>query len=167
MLRAVNVGGTGRLKMDELRSLCTGLGFLNVKTYIASGNVVFQGQQAPESIKRRLETELASHTGREIPVVVRTESELREAMLENPFRNKPPNKTLITFLDSPAPADAIDSIRNRADEDIHIGCREIFVHYGEGISNSKLRIPAAEAGTARNLNTVNRLADMAAALSGG
>lgn len=70
-------------------------------------------------------------------------------------------------MDEPAPGDAIDSIRNRADEDIHIGTREIFVYYGDGISNSKLRIPAAEAGTARNLNTVNRLADMAAALSGG
>jgi uncharacterized protein (DUF1697 family) len=164
LLRAVNVGGTGKLKMDELRSLCTELGLLNVKTYIASGNIVFQSNSDPDSIKQNLEEKLHVHTGKLIPVLIRTEAELLAALEENPFKNAAPNKTLITFLDEPAPSDTLESVKNRLDEEIYIGSREIFVHYVEGISNSKLKIPAAKSGTARNLNTVNKLVGIASSL---
>ena len=164
LLRAINVGGTGKLKMDELRSLCTELGLLNVKTYIASGNIVFQSNSDPDSIKQNLEEKLHVHTGKLIPVLIRTEAELLAVLEQNPFKNAAPNKTLITFLDQPAPPDALESVKNRLGEEIYIGSREIFVHYVEGISNSKLKIPAAKSGTARNLNTVNKLAGIAASL---
>lgn len=164
LLRAVNVGGTGKLKMDELRSLCAELGLLNVKTYIASGNIVFQSNLDPDSVKQNLEKKLQAHTGKLIPVLIRTEAELLAALEENPFKNAAPNKTLITFLDEPAPSDTLESVKNRLDEEIHIGSRELFVHYVEGISNSKLKIPAAKSGTARNLNTVNKLVGIASSL---
>lgn len=66
------------------------------------------------------------------------------------------------FLDEPPPADAVEAARNRAGEEIALGRREIYVHYPEGMGRSKLRLPAAEAGTARNMNTVAKLAEMAA-----
>jgi uncharacterized protein (DUF1697 family) len=164
LLRAVNVGGTGKLKMDELRSLCTELGLLNVKTYIASGNIVFQSDENADSVKQNLEKKLHAHTGKHIPVLVRTDAELLAVLKQNPFKNAPPNKTTITFLDELAPSDTLESVKNRLGEEIHVGSREIFVHYVEGISNSKLKIPAAKSGTARNLNTVNKLVAMASSL---
>ena len=68
------------------------------------------------------------------------------------------------FLDAAPPRDAIDHVVGRKDERIALGIREIYVHYGEGMGKSKLRIPAAKAGTARNMNTVAKLAELAAQL---
>jgi uncharacterized protein (DUF1697 family) len=68
------------------------------------------------------------------------------------------------FLDAPPPRDAIDHAVGRKDERIALGIREIYVHYAEGMGKSKLRIPAAKAGTARNMNTVAKLVELAAGL---
>ena len=57
------------------------------------------------------------------------------------------------------------AVNNRQDEQIHLGESEIYVHYGSGMGRSKLRIPAAGAGTARNLNTVAKLMEMASKTS--
>ena len=67
------------------------------------------------------------------------------------------------MLDRPPPKDLLDTVRNRAeDERVAAGTREVYVAYGEkGIGRSRLRIPAAEAGTARNMNTIARLAELA------
>jgi Protein of unknown function (DUF1697) len=54
LLRAVNVGGTGKLPMSELKAICRGAGFARVETYIASGNVVFEGKAAPSKVKAEL-----------------------------------------------------------------------------------------------------------------
>ena len=66
------------------------------------------------------------------------------------------------FLDGPPPKDTLAAVRGQEDEEIKLGQREIYVHYGEGMGTSKLIIPAAKAGTARNMNTVAVLAKMAA-----
>jgi uncharacterized protein (DUF1697 family) len=82
----------------------------------------------------------------------------------NPFADLAANCTYAFFLDAPPPRDAIDHVAGRKDERIALGIREIYVHYGEGMGKSKLRIPAAKAGTARNMNTVAKLAELAAQL---
>jgi uncharacterized protein (DUF1697 family) len=81
----------------------------------------------------------------------------------NPFREQRPNNVQVFFLNAPPPADLLAAVRNQAgDERIAAGIREVYVAYGErGIGRSRLRIPAAEAGTARNMNTVARLAQLA------
>ena len=61
LLRAVNVGGTGKLPMSELKAICEQLGFTSVRTYIASGNVVFASRKAESAIKRDLEKALAAY----------------------------------------------------------------------------------------------------------
>jgi uncharacterized protein (DUF1697 family) len=161
LLRAVNVGGTGKLPMTELVAMCARAGFGDVRTYIASGNVVFASKLTEARVKRLLEAELAVYAGKPVGVLVRTAQEMAEVALANPFPKAAPNRTLAIFLDAPPPADALKLARGVKDEEMRIGLREIYVHYGEGMGSSKLKIPAAQAGTARNMNTVAKLAEMA------
>jgi uncharacterized protein (DUF1697 family) len=81
---------------------------------------------------------------------------------DNPFPKLAPNRTMAVFLDRAPSADTLGGIRGQRDEQIRLGRREIYVHYGEGIAKSKLVIAAAKTGTARNMNTVAMLARMAA-----
>jgi uncharacterized protein (DUF1697 family) len=80
----------------------------------------------------------------------------------NPFAKGEPKHTCAIFLDTAPPRDALDHVKGRSDEELALGRREIFVHYPSGMGRSKLRLPAASAGTARNMNTVAKLAEMAA-----
>lgn len=161
LLRAVNVGGTGKLPMAELKALCEGCGFGEVRTYIASGNVVLSSPAPPAQVKAALEQALATYAGRPVGVAVRSADELARALVANPFADAAPNRAVIVFLDHPPPDDALAHVRHRNGEGIALGEREIYIHYGDGMRESKLRLPAAEAGTARNLNTVARLLAMA------
>ncbi len=69
------------------------------------------------------------------------------------------------FLDGSPPADPLDGVTGLRDEQLALGTREIFIHYGDGMAGSRLRMPYAQQGTARNMNTVGKLAAMAAALA--
>lgn len=162
LLRAVNVGGAGKLSMRDLKAMCEAAGFACVRTYIASGNVVFQSPHDEASVKTVLESALAAHAGKPIGVCVRSAGEMAQVLAANPFAEAAPNRTVAIFLDGPAPPDALDHVKGQAGEEIDLGLREIYVHYGQGMADSKLRIAAAAAGTARNMNTVAKLAAMAA-----
>jgi len=83
---------------------------------------------------------------------------------ENPFPDAPLNRTMALLLDRAPPIDTLATIRGRKDERIELGRREIYIHYGEGMAKSKLVVPAAKTGTARNMNTVAALARLAAEL---
>jgi uncharacterized protein (DUF1697 family) len=164
LLRAVNVGGTGKLPMTELASMCEESGFAAVRTYIASGNVVFTSKLSEAGVKRALEKRLTDYTGKPAVVMVRTAEELRDVAARNPFPDAPGNRTVAIFLDNPPPSDTLDHVSGRADEQIALGKREIYVAYGADMGHSKLKITAAKNGTARNMNTVAKLAEMALAL---
>ncbi len=163
LLRAVNVGGTGRIPMSELKAMCVDEGFDDVQTYIASGNVVFAGDRSESDLKVALESRLAAYFGKPCNVFVRTAEELAAVVRTNPFPDDPPNWTLAMFLDSAPAPEMIDGARGRTTERIELGRREIYVAYGEGMGRSKLKIPGAAMSTARNLNTVAKLAELAAA----
>jgi len=165
LLRAVNVGGTGKLPMTELKAMCEAAGFSKVKTYIASGNVVFQSKLPEAKVKALLETALAAYAGKPVGVMVRTAAEMAAVLAANPFPDAATNRTVAIFLDHQPPADALEFATGINGEKMHLGLREIYVHYGDGMADSKLKIPAAKTGTARNMNTVAKLAEMAAALS--
>jgi uncharacterized protein (DUF1697 family) len=164
LLRAVNVGGTGKLPMSDLKAMCDELGFTSVRTYIASGNVVFANRKSEAAIKSALEKRLAAYAGKPVGVLVRSAAEMAEVSAKNPFPKAAPNRTMAVFLVEAPPKDTIASVRGRKDEEIKLGKREIYVHYGEGMAKSKLVIPAAKTGTARNMNTVATLAKMAGEL---
>ena len=162
LLRAVNVGGTGKLPMNELKNICEELGFGAVRTYIASGNVVFESRKSEAAIKAALEKRLQVFAGKPVGVLVRTAAEMAQVLADNPFAKAAANRTMAVFLDRAPPADTLAGVRGRKDEEIRLGRREIYIHYGEGMAKSKLVISAAKAGTARNMNTVAVLARMAA-----
>ena len=163
LLRAVNVGGTGKLPMAELREMCVAIGFQDVRTYIASGNVVFRSTKSAVQVKKALEARLAEYAGKPVGVVVRSGADLARVLAGNPFTGAAPNRVVAIFLDDPPPPDALDAVRHRRDEQIELGEREIYVHYGDGMADSKLVIPATRTGTARNMNTVAKLIEMAGA----
>jgi uncharacterized protein (DUF1697 family) len=160
LLRAVNVGGT-KLPMSELRAVCVAAGFEQVETYIASGNVVFTSHASGAQVQSQLQRRLAELAGKPITVVLRTAAQMRSVLAANPFAQREPRLTHAFFLPTPPPKDAIDGARHRQDEDIRLGEREIYVYYPHGMGQSRLQIPAAAAGTARNMNTVGKLAAMA------
>jgi uncharacterized protein (DUF1697 family) len=87
---------------------------------------------------------------------------MADVLAANPFRDTEPKYTYAVFLDARPPRDAIDHAVGVNGEEIALGKREIFIHYPSGMGRSRLRIPAAKDGTARNLNTVARLAELAA-----
>lgn len=160
LLRAVNVGGTGKLSMTDLKAMCIEKGFDHVETYIASGNVVFESNASPVRVKSELEARLLAYAGKPVGVAVRTASEMQAVLDGNPFPQKPPNSTVAIFLDEPPPSDALDHALGKVEEEAVLGSREIYVHYGAGMARSKLKIPAAKRGTARNMNTIAKLVRM-------
>jgi len=166
LLRAVNVGGTGKLPMSELRSICESLGFSAVRTYIASGNVVFDSPLSEAEVKARLERRLEEYAGKQVGVLLRSAAEMAAVAAANPFPDAAANRTVAIFLDRAPPADALEHVSGRGEEEIALGVREIYVHYGSGMANSKLKIAAARPGTARNMNTVATLARWAATAAG-
>jgi len=162
LLRAVNIGGRGKLPMGDLKRLCEKAGFRNVRTNIASGNVVTERDGSEAEAKAALEAELEAYAGKPVGMIVRTAAEMAKVVALNPFPDRAANRTVAIFLDHPTPAEALEDIKGQANEEIRLSGREIYVHYPDGIGRSKLRIPAAHDGTARNMNTVAKLAAMAA-----
>ena len=162
LLRAINVGGTGKLPMGDLKAMCEEAGFAHVRTYIASGNVVFESKAPEARVKATLEKRLQTYAGKPMGVVVRTAAEMAAVVKANPFPKASPSQAVAIFLDQPPPADALKHAVGVNDETMRLGKREIFVHFPSGQGRSKLRIPAAKTGTARNMNTIAKLAEMAA-----
>ena len=160
LLRAVNVGGR-KLIMTELRVVADGLGLGSAKTYIASGNLLFTSSKSEGKVKAVLEVALTKHMGKSVGVMVRTAKEMAAVAKANPFADEPGNWVVAIFLDEAPPKDSADHAKNVADERMALGQREIYVHYPSGQGQSKLRIPAALNGTARNMNTVTKLAELA------
>jgi len=162
LLRAVNVGGTGKLPMSELKAMAEAAGLADVRTYIASGNLLFTSRLGETAVKKKLEQPLHTYAGRPVGVLIRSADEMAQVLADNPFPDAPGNRVVAIFLDDPPAVGALDDVRHRQQERLACGKREIYVHYGEGMADSRLLIPAAKAGTARNINTIAKLAALAA-----
>lgn len=148
--------------MSDLRRLAEAAGFNEVRTYIQSGNLLFSTDEAPSSAKSALEEKLANYANKPVGVVLRTAQEMREVLEANPFPDAEPSKVGILFLDDAPPPGTIETAKGQADEVIELGEREIYVHYPSGMGQTKLRLAAMTKGTVRNINTVSKLAKMAA-----
>lgn len=159
-LRAVNVGGTGKLPMAELRVMCEGLGFSKVQTYIASGNVVFESVLDATDVKDALESAVAKYLGKPAGIFVREKDALQTVIKANPFPQAE-SKRLMVILLSDAPTQAlIETAKFQSDEQIALGASCLYVHYPSGMGKSKLKIRGAEQGTARNMNTMVKMLEM-------
>lgn len=164
LLRALNLMGTRGLPMSELITLCEGLGFQSVRTWIASGNVVLQSRKSESAVKSTLEAALSKRMGRPVGVMVRTAPQIAAVLAANPFPQNHNSKVMAIFLDAAPVADAHLNLKNHTKEELRLGLREIYVYYPDGQGQSRLIIPALKHGTARNMNTIAKLAQMAAEL---
>ena len=167
LLRGVNLVGKSSLKMADLKAIADELKLDKARTYIASGNLLFLSGKPEEKLREMLEKRMQAHMSKEVRVMLRTADEMEAVVRADPFTDQPGNRVQAFFLNAPPPKDLLESVRNKADDErIAAGAREVFVAYGEkGIGKSRLRIPAAEAGTARNMNTVAKLAELAREMS--
>lgn len=98
------------LPMQELRTLCTGLGLTNVRTYIQSGNVVFESRLSEAVLRTKLEAALSDSTGHRVSVMVRTASELRATLDANPFPDARPAQVGVVFLSASVPEGSVRRI---------------------------------------------------------
>lgn len=162
LLRGINVTGSGILRMKDLAALCEGLGYKSVRTYIQSGNVLFDSNAAEPRLKSQLERALQAHMGKQISVMLRSAEELRAVRDANPFPGCEPPKIGVHFLDAAPPKDLLKSVVAPTGEQVHPGAREIYVYYPLGMGQSKLQMSLGGApATVRNINTVTRLVEMA------
>jgi uncharacterized protein (DUF1697 family) len=169
LIRGINVGGNKLVKMSELKMRCEALGLGDVRTHLQSGNVVFR-----TAIKDRakLAKSIEGALGVEAKVILRSAEELRKAIDANPMPEvaaREPSAFIVVFLDAKPSAAAMQSLRDAhaGPETMELKGAELYIHYGQGMGKSKLTNVLIErklgvAGTARNWNTVTRLAEMAA-----
>ncbi len=167
LLRAINVGGTGKLAMADLKAVCEKAGFWDVKTYIQSGNVLFRSDLPAASAAKVLDEALGVFLGKAPGVMVRSREQLEKIAESNPFPAAQPNYLLVNFLSEKAPADALDKLVAPDGEEVHVAGDEIYVHYPNGSGRSKLKLPALKLATSRNLNTVRKMAELAAGMEDG
>lgn len=159
-LRAINVGGTTKLPMDSLREIFETAGLKNVRTYLATGNVLLVSNLTSATIKKRVESRLETIHGRPIQVFIRTSDELEAILRNNPFASMPANRTVALLLENQPDPQDIASARGMKNEQIQLGQREIYIYYPDGIGQSKLQLNAIARGTARNMNTIGKLCKM-------
>ena len=162
LLRAINVGGSGKLPMKDLAALCNGLGFGSVRTYIQSGNVVFVSRKGEEAVRKALEAALTETLGKPADVAVRSAAEMVAVLAANPFAKAPPAKVGVAFLNRSLTKSALKEVVIPGKEEVVLGSREAYIHFPDGMGRSKLKLPKAfGAATMRNINTVAKLAAMA------
>ena len=174
ILRGINVSGQKKIKMADLKSLMEELNFGNVRTYIQSGNVVFECDECPaKELEKSIEEKIAGHYGFQVPTMVKTPDELEYVLHHNPFFNDPdkdPKRFYVTFLDEvPAPelVEKLKGIDYHPEAYVLDGKNIYFFSpaaYGRAKMNNnffenKLKVAA----TTRNWNTVMKLVEMAKA----
>lgn len=152
-LRAVNVGGTGKLPMADLRQMLSDIGCTNVTTYIASGNAVCHFDGSGEALRSKLETALETYAGKPVGCFVLTQPELDTLITAQPFEGAG-NQIMCLLLDH-TPTKLTP--KNKTDEALQIGPDCVFIHYPNGMSRSRLTLPEHALGTARNLNTLVKM----------
>jgi uncharacterized protein (DUF1697 family) len=171
LLRGVNLGARNKVAMSDLRKLLAGLGFADVQTYVQSGNAVFTSAgRRPAGLARDIEKAIAAELGLDVKVLVRTGAELRAAIDANPLpAREPANFLFAHFLSERPEASALAAVDpdGYAPEEFAVGDRVVYVWCPNGMQKAKLTHNFWERRlkvvvTARNWNTVTRLADMAA-----
>jgi len=169
MLRGINVGGHKKVTMEQLRRCYESLGFDGVRTYIQSGNVIFEQQTAEGAVMvDRIQTGIKRSFGLDVRVIFRTKEEMLSVIKNSPFKDLDQGKVHVTFLsEKPAspPLKEIDAARDRA-EKVSVSGREVYLFCPNGYGKTKLSNQFLEGklnvyATTRNWRTVNALSFLA------
>ncbi len=168
-LRAINVGGNNIVKMDRLRKLFEGEGHTNVETFIASGNVIFDGAGRTDTLERAIEAMLKDALGYEVATFVRTGAELRALAAHDAFTPAAVARATrlnVAFLAKPLDAQGKKSLKalKTHSEDFHAHGREIYwlsqVMQSESkISNAVFEKMLGQRSTVRGISTVRKMAE--------
>ena len=162
-IRGINVGGNKMLPMAELKAACESAGLTNVRTFLQSGNVLFDTtKKDPASLIRKA-------LDLDVKVITRTVDELRKVIDKNPFKgDRNPSLLIVMFLEDTPSKEAKAALQtaHAGPEELHFAGRELFIYYPNGAGRSKLTNAVIErklgmSGTARNWNTVTKLLAMA------
>jgi uncharacterized protein (DUF1697 family) len=172
LLRGINVGGKRVILMSDLQQLFLDLGYIDVKTYIQSGNVIFnQTAVNPNNqISEQLEKAIAEKFGFDVPVVIRSYGDLKSAITNNPFLDKQPLEQLhLTFLSDCPSTDEVNKIKasNLGSDQFECIKNDVFLHCSGKYHESKLSNQFFESklkctATTRNWKTVLKLVDLSA-----
>jgi uncharacterized protein (DUF1697 family) len=169
LLRGINVSGHKKIKMTDLKALFEELGFSNVRTYIQSGNVVFESNSVTD-LESKIAGKIREQYGFEVSVICRTAAEIESVINRNPYAEMvdfAPEKLYLTFLAEVPQPDKLEAIKafTFEPEQYTISGQEVYVYCQNGYGNTKLENLFFEkklkvTATTRNWRTVNKLVDM-------
>ncbi|MGA9287255.1 MAG: DUF1697 domain-containing protein [Anaerobacillus sp.] len=174
LLRGINVGGKNKIKMAELRDALENESFKNVKTYIQSGNVVFESDQEENVLCKEMETAIKEHFGLTVPVILRTAEEWQSIRENCPFHAEQISKAkasavgeslYVAILSKPLSKEEGEKVIDVASdkEECEMNGREIYLLFHDSIRNSRLANKVASFDshvTVRNWKTINKLSEM-------
>jgi uncharacterized protein (DUF1697 family) len=169
LLRSINVGGGGRLIMTDLRASAARIGLDDARTIVQTGNLVFAAdRRGPAEVEVALEAALAEDLGMTNAVMVREAADWAAITAANPFAeaaaDTPARLVLMVMKDRVEPAEVAALAANHTGpERMAAGDRHLYIHYPDGVGGSRLTGARIERrmrmlGTARNWNTVKRIA---------
>jgi uncharacterized protein (DUF1697 family) len=175
LLRGINVSGHRAVKMEDLRALCSGLGFRNVGTYVQSGNIVFQTSiENPATLSKRIGERILETFGFDVPVIVRTSKQMRSVIANNPFlkeKDIDSSKLHVTFLSETAQKDYLEKLEalSTGPDRFYPALQEIYLYCPGGYGKTKLSNNAIEKAlsvkaTTRNWKSTNTLLEMVSKL---
>jgi uncharacterized protein (DUF1697 family) len=171
LLRGINLGGARKVAMADLRAMLTGMGFADVQSLLQSGNAVFRGGARGAALERALEREAETRLGLRTDIHVRTVPEWDAVVANNPFPDeatRDPSHLLVLCMKGAPSVRGVDALRAAITgrERVAVVGRQAYLVYPDGIGRSRLTTALLDAhlggrGTARNWNTIVKLAAMA------
>ena len=168
LLRAVNLGARNKVPMAQLRTLLEDAGYENVRTYIASGNVLLDGPRGRAAVARKLERLIAEAFGVDTTAIVRTPKELSAVVAGHPFGRDTSRSHVVFLVDRPGKkaAERLAAADHSPGRAVLAG-RDVYLEYPAGVQGSRLSAAQLERlldvpGTHRNWRTVTALAELAA-----
>ncbi len=167
MLRGINVSGSKKIKMVELKALYEKLKFKEVQTFIQSGNVIFKSKKSEAAIIKTIYDGLKKEWNYDVTIILKTPDEIQKIISNNPYLKEQDadiKKLYVTFLEKLPTNDSLDVLKefpSGKDQFAVIG-KEIYVFYDESLSNSKIHNNFFErklkvGATTRNWNSLNRM----------
>ena len=172
LLRGINVSGQKQIRMEDLRAVYEALGLEKVRSYVQSGNVLFNSFETdPARLARLIETQIERTFGFTTPVITRTVTDLEQVLANNPFLNErqaEPTSLYVTLL-SALPSEGARNVINNPSKDgdeFFLAGREVYVFCPNGYGRTKLNNTFFEkklgiTATTRNWKTVSTLYRMA------
>jgi uncharacterized protein (DUF1697 family) len=172
LLRGINVGGHKKIKMEELRKLFEKIGLHHVKTYIQSGNVLFQSEKNSVELVQIIENEIETVFGFTVTIVLRTKEELEKILHDCPYdaeslkEGESLHFAFLNELPSPEKIMQLENFDYGVDE-YQLRGKTIYLYLRQSIRDSKLAVQLSKLGvpaTVRNWNTTNKLANLTRSL---